>query len=807
MRIGRWFKITMMVAFAWLLILMAIERKVHAQTAAVSSSVVSPADAGGEVGENETVAGGESGASLEEMVEIVTRVRASVELVPGQPAAVDMSLIEVPGAEPELLEGVVAKGYVRYVEHEGRRIGQALLTGVEKDERMVPLRHEDFTTQFALSEADEGEEEGVEGEGSVAVPAADEGELAGLVFEGSEEVLIEGDGPQLVRALRELQAAQKQQDGKEEEDGSQQQIAGRSRGGGEAGGESGSNDLASGYQSPEGVRPLRAEESGTPSVNVTEDGCDVRVVMEQEVVIQQSRAEISQGGTVQDKGECSDSASRFPLQKSYSACDDLVNIEGREAASRFRYFYLDGNLARTDVGECRKDDEKVFEIVEDHVSCPIYLDWSRNMAVPQARLVYLDDNNRRTEARACQDSDSKSAVPLVETDSGCGLRHDFEAGKSIRQTTFLYTLESQTFQAQPCLDTDDEYAHRTVYRNSAGGNICEPVVITDEAGGSFTRQSRVEVTVDGRPQYVTECTPDTQSSPLTATTEGCMNMAEWNHDREAGQSYGQERFYYEANVDRVYVTECRDSTVTYRHQSETALYEHHDEGLYSLPATTVYITTPAGRHDIVHRQVLPGTAQLAYDMSGTADQPNGSKEYSGCDLYRLTDKVENYTRPDGTTYARRIGPGSPQGPVNDCTVTSSDRRRTGEFRDSGCYREYQYQGVETRRRGDGITFTQTGSATWSGRHYACRKGATTWGKKHSCQRKDISTRYWSDPNGYDYRYRGIKYEETCKQNGSQRISHINGKIMPSKKVQRTVKRTGEQVIRSGQRWLEGAGGR
>ena len=339
-----------------------------------------------------------------ETVSIITRPAAPRTLSADQPAALDLSLIDVPGAAPDLVRDVTAKAFARMVEVDGKRIGQVLLVGVARGGRVEALPPEDFTAQFPMT-----------------APRL-----------GGEDITIDGDGAKVLAALRRLQedAAQPEQ-----ADGADT-VATPPAEPRSVGSDGGSNGQASGYEPPD---PVKAAEKRTPveTVSQTMDGCHLVVDLAQQVR-EQSRLVRTVDGAVADEGTCGDDGAFFPLKKSYSVCRDAVDLEARTATAQFKYFYVDAGGARHEVTDCAPDPEKAFPIVEENSGCSVFLDYANEQAVPRAALVYLNDSNVRTQVRGCEASSVKQPVPLTRTTAPCTIRHDFPAGRSIQQSVFTY---------------------------------------------------------------------------------------------------------------------------------------------------------------------------------------------------------------------------------------------------------------------------------------------------------------------------------------------------------------------------------
>ncbi|MBT4889201.1 MAG: hypothetical protein HON65_06575, partial [Rhodospirillales bacterium] len=285
-----------------------------------------------------------------------------------EPASMDFGALSVPGISPELTRGVTVKAYTRYVEYEGQRIGQVVLTGVEKNGVRELLPANSFNAQFDLTEPR---------------------------LEPGQDVLVEGDAASLKAALERLAEAETQEDEKpveetvitQDDPGSQQQNSGGSEG----------NELAGSYQAPESVQ-MAAE--GEEYINVTVAGCAVRIDIPQMQAYQQNRTETVKDGVVIDQSTCSDDMSNsFPLQKSYSVCTDNVDLTLKTATAQYVLFYNDSGGARQEVTSCAKDAEQVFPIIEKFDTCNVLLDYTNDLATPQSALIYQNINNVEVQVR------------------------------------------------------------------------------------------------------------------------------------------------------------------------------------------------------------------------------------------------------------------------------------------------------------------------------------------------------------------------------------------------------------------------
>ncbi|MEQ9127243.1 hypothetical protein [Thalassospira sp.] len=577
---------------------------------------------------------------IEEMVRkvnIVTRAKTRTAVSQNEPMAIDLGLVDVPGAPPKLTEGVTAKAYARYVNYEDSLIAQLVLTGVEKDGKSEPLDSNDFVAQFNMDS-----------------PELDPG----------SPVTIEGNQETLIAALERLNAVEDENDKEEKETEAAEADTGASN---TVGSNASKNADAAGYSSPAALDV--AEDTSTPTVRVTTEGCNIRVDLAQLVAVQQNRVETTEDGAV-SSAPCEDGGDRYPLDRSYSVCGDTIDMETRQATAQYLLYYTDGGGNRQEVTDCLKDEDKVFDITEKASACSVYLDYNEMMAVPQASLAYDNASNNEVQVRSCEPSEEIAPVPLVSVTDGCSIRHDFAAGLSLQTGRHIYELNGTTWQADACSDNGTEYPHETVYKNAAGQEVCAPII--NQAAGTVTRQSRKQIVVNGVEQFITECKPDTANIAIQSTIDGCDNPSLWNHDLAAGASYGRERFYYQLDGVPQYVTECQDSEIAYPHQVETTGWQNHDDQLFSYRLTTVYIEgTPKGRFNIKTSEVLPGEPQMAYVYDGQGPKANGDIWYEDCTRFEGRDLVNTYKRPDGTTYGLKVDDATPANLGNVCSAVVS----------------------------------------------------------------------------------------------------------------------------------------
>ena len=588
-------------------------------TAAVQQSTVNP-----EV--NPAMTG------MVEKVNILTRSKAVTEITENEPVPLDMGLVDVPGASKELTTGVTAKAYARYVQVEDQKIGQLVLSSVEKEGRSEPLNSDDFVAQFDMKETR---------------------------LDPTSPITIEGDQSALIAALERLAEAPSEEQAEEKEVADD---AGVGASDGKVASNAANNPGASEYSTPSA---LDVGKEPVISSNITTEGCEIRTDLDQLQAIQQTRVVTTTDGAP-EYGECADGSERFTINQSYAVCPYDENTETMKATAQFMYYYTDGGGNRQEIGDCQPDAEKIFDIVEDRNACNVYLDYVNLQAVPQGKLVYTNHNGKVVPVADCAASIEVEPVKLVETTEGCDIRDDFLANKSFGRSKYIYTLEGQDWDTS-CQDNDDEYPHSTIYKTAGGDQVCDPIINRDT--GKVTLQSRVMINVNGFELYRTPCTPDASTKDILATTAGCEDPAKWTHNITASQSIGQERFYYLLDGKQEPVTECQDNGVIYPHQQELTGWQPHDAQLFSYRLVTVYIEgvpTPTGRYNVLTSQVLPGDPQVPYTYVGVGPATNGEKFYEGCTRFDEQDEVETYRRPDDSIHKVIVGEAAPLSLGNKC---------------------------------------------------------------------------------------------------------------------------------------------
>jgi hypothetical protein len=187
-------------------------------------------------------------------------------------------------------------------------------------------------------------------------------------------------------------------------------------------------------------------------VEVSNEGCPVRVDHANKRVIVQNRILTYKNNVVVKKSPCTDSSEFFLIQKNYSCdkCEDIIDIDNKKAYATYELFYNDRDGSKISLSsEPEKDEEISFNIVPEQ-DCPEYLDIERMQAYPQIRLIYQDRANTKKIVKNCHRSDNARIYPIELTADGCTASHDFENNWTTINKKGIYQLDGQQQIAFPC---------------------------------------------------------------------------------------------------------------------------------------------------------------------------------------------------------------------------------------------------------------------------------------------------------------------------------------------------------------------
>lgn len=266
------------------------------------------------------------------------------------------------------------------------------------------------------------------------------------------------------------------------------------------------------------------------------EDCTPRIDLSNKMVFSQQRIiEETDSGQVLSTGACQDYGNGAPIEKTYGACDPIIDQTDRKAFKQYtEAATLNGILIK--VAGCTMDESSFFDI--------------------------------------------------LATYENCGVRHDFTLGRSIQQEQLYYISGADRIDILECQDSSVVYPH---YLTT---NTCTPVI--DATNGLVFIQKRTAYdNLDGTTAFASECRAAT-SAGVAIQEEICANKYE--HDFVAGQSYLRTRDYYldDKNVVQ-YISECSRSTlISFEHlySPDGCPVINDDSKLMTTWQSNAYIDTP-----------------------------------------------------------------------------------------------------------------------------------------------------------------------------------------------------------------------
>lgn len=387
----------------------------------------------------------------------------------------------------------------------------------------------------------------------------------------------------------------------------------------------------------------------------TTESCKIRIDLGQMAAVQQEApTETTDGKT--EVGACSDGSTRYPILKTQIGCDDVLGESEAQGQSRLYYVGSDGKPI--EVEACAPDAELVYPIVEEAGTCTTYVDASAGRVFDQAERVYRNNKSVRIVVEACRPTGE--GYPIAQTAEGCELKDDFTKAVTTRQIRDYYEKGGVQYFVSACHDSEESYPHQE--------EACQ--VEVDLENRVAYEASRIFIDTPTGKQYRSLCSPKGNGIGLVATTGGC-ELIHYDYP-SAMQSRGAERLYYNTSDGQtIFVTNCQENTTVYPWQFERTGYQHNDEAKTSTELLKASITLASQTVEVAAAAVWSNSALIPYTLDSVQDVPNAqAKTYMGCDAYAPTTKTETYKRADATTYTLGVGPGTPSGPVDECTRTT-----------------------------------------------------------------------------------------------------------------------------------------
>lgn len=472
------------------------------------------------------------------------------------------------------------------------------------------------------------------------------------VLSEGEKINAKGDMDMLVKAIDRLFAAEDK-----EPQVTQEKKTAQNSGGGTASAPAAapqrSNDQAQ-------FQPLPAVKADEPdSYSTSNSGCPVRVDLAGMTVHMQAQT-LKNG---EPQGDCSDSGKTFAIEKTYASCTDTTDMTAMLAYAGFRRFYVNesGETRWLDT-DCQSDTAQPFAIQEDLEACGWTVNYEGKTAQKLSLFYYMNRNNKRQEVTTCEASAKTAPITATLDKNACPVRYDLAANVAYEQGKTTWQWNDKTFSDGPCFDTGINYP---IFFDGAN---CPPVI--DYEKNKVWKTSRAAYTKDGETIYIdaTCGIKQTDAADLIKKNDECFGTYVDNFPGQV--TYGTSKYGYDFGSGMVYVTGCNlDSAITHPHKLRRTGWQNNDAERYALAENEIYITV--GTTDIVRQPatVVAGTPQSPYifkEQATRVDNTVTPTYVGGCNKYTQTAVFDIYTRPDGTEYEHKVGPGSPVGPIDVC---------------------------------------------------------------------------------------------------------------------------------------------
>lgn len=381
-------------------------------------------------------------------------------------------------------------------------------------------------------------------------------------------------------------------------------------------------------------------------VEVTKEGCPPRIDLERGKVIIQTRSIARTNGVVTDETQCADSHLVFDIKKDYGCCSDIIDQQAGVAYTTFKRYWLDDANNKIYLDEhCLKDESQPHPFIEEKGTCPHDIDLQLRLAYPQAETVYYDRSNARKLVNACHPT-NHHPLSIILTEQGCSLKHLYEQNKSIIQKRDIFIENGITHEVTPCHETEETIPHQFV---KAG---CKPVI----NGSTVIPMARRQISYKDKTKIISQqCEPQDLTN-LIFTKEGCEGQYE--HDFESGRSYPLVRAYYMwGNKKRFIDKSCRRSDEALPHLLSIIGYEHLDQELKSKPRYQISIKGSKTLLIIKEFTEHDENRWLPYILSDEINRPSLTQSLfmDGNTFISPQDKVQLWTRPDGTIYEKVAG--------------------------------------------------------------------------------------------------------------------------------------------------------
>lgn len=290
-------------------------------------------------------------------------------------------------------------------------------------------------------------------------------------------------------------------------------------------------------------------------ISYSYEACDDRIDLENGIAYAQEREiQTNSEGQVISRGDCVDTGLSSTFQTTgVLACADRVDQDAGLIYTQEQTVRYDQNGDIISSDECQDTGNTTRFTNFTIEACDPTFDEATSMIIVNHRVIPTDPDGNQLSEPDCTDSGERQEP--VRDVVACDPRRSGELVYLQSQTFFLNPDNNRTMSNTECADTGDTVPVQRDYARS-----CAPSVnIQDRV--AYRRYNEFAI-VDGQQWDYNSCTFDIdQPLTLTSTYEGCEVRDEFVQ----GYSVQQERFFYELDASRTFVTDCLDSAVTYTH--------------------------------------------------------------------------------------------------------------------------------------------------------------------------------------------------------------------------------------------------
>jgi hypothetical protein len=312
---------------------------------------------------------------------------------------------------------------------------------------------------------------------------------------------------------------------------------------------------SSGGATPTGGNTSETVPELEDQISYSYEACDDRIDLENGIAYSQEReVQTNSEGQIISRGDCIDTGLSTTFQTTgVLACVDRVDQEAGLLYKQEQAVRYDQNGDIISYDECKDTGETSTFANFTIEACEPTFDDVTSMIIVNHKVIPTDPDGNILSDTDCTDSGER--LEPIRDVVACDPRRNGEIVHLQDQTFFLNPDNNQTMGSSECSDNGETVPVQRDYAHS-----CSPSVNIEDRV-AYRRYNEFAI-VNGKQWDYNSCTFDIdQPLVLTSTYEGCEVRDEFVQ----GYSVQQERFFYEMDASRTFVTDCLDSPVTYTH--------------------------------------------------------------------------------------------------------------------------------------------------------------------------------------------------------------------------------------------------